>query len=639
MKLLSTAALLGSSQAMMYVNRQDQHDHAAEAQHYVKKINWITERRLVPELVSHDEVESDEEDPNYKGFYWMERPHVNFWLDFTNPTLIQFRQHSNKYQSARNMLADSRMAYGAKKSADSREVIRSERYHQYQTQEEERFTRPTRSHLLRRMASIENMIQYKTTDYSHKKPFGAYFDYGCHCFPGSFIDPKRSPHAQPQDAIDRACQEHSWAYDCAKDDYGNDCRGKYQLYKWSGTVDDDGISTSVECLDEENTCAWAVCQIDKQLAYELAELAVGYQDRYFAGEGGTFDRRAVCEHTEMQVVDREDHNNDHHVRVASPVQTFSAPAPPAMVADDASNGWGDMNLGTVEISQPDDASSPVAAPGGMSRGSASASEDAPSYNVTPDGNNWDAPSPFLFVDGQAQDEPNWAQIKLDERKNWANFGWEVPDVEYTPPQQNNNYMNPFMGFNNGPSGFNDEPIIASPIVDPAPFDHTNAASPNDDDLDGHLEEVVTRAPTPVDLPDNPLLADDASEPEVQESASPVGDNSAAASNGQTPVEAALNAAPATEAPAPVLKNAGTFNHQKCCGEYPRRYKYSSSRQGCCIENVGPYANHWGYLYSPSRGKCCVKTVDSYRGTGSVTYTRYANNNEDCEEMLAPHNRR
>lgn len=610
----------------------------AEAQKVARDIHWITERRLVPELVSHDEIETDEEDPEYKGLYWMERPHVNFWLDFTNQELISFRQHSNKYQSARNMLADSRMAYGVKKSADDRSMVRSERYHQYQNTEVERFTRPTRSHLLRRTASIENMIQYKT-ETKYKKPFGAYFDYGCHCFTGNFIDPKRSNHAEPVDNIDRACQRHKWAYDCAKDDYGNDCRGKYQLYKWEGTVDDDGISTSIKCIDAEDTCERSICEIDRHLAEELSALAIGYNPFYKHSErkqvgAEMFDRMDVCEHQQMEVVDRDDHNNNVHVvpDVPSPVQTYSNTDPADTYADHATDDWDLGSLGT--ILPVGDAASPSGS-ASMGRGSASSEDEYP-YDVNASGDAWETPEVYGADSGN--DAPFWQFIEMSERGNWGASGWNVPDVEFIPPpkkDQEDNFN--FGGFPNfAPVDRFDGPIIAD---SPAPiYTHNDDPVDTEDALDEAIAQVQSATPAPPsNMPSNDLLADHATDFSDPADSPASGSNADPNSKSYTPEQAALsNSQEEVAAPQPVLKAAATFNHQKCCGEYPRRYKYSSNKQGCCIENTGPYANKWGYLYSPQRGSCCIKTVTSTRG--SITYTRYAGQGEVCDDLLEQYNR-
>lgn len=609
MKLIGATALIGTSHAIGYVNVQNQHE-TTRTQELVRKINWITERRLVPELVSHDETESDEEESAYKGYYWMERPHVNFWLDFNNPTLINFRQHSNKYQSARNMLSSSRAVYGAKKSAEAYEETRRNVYENYSLHNDERFTRPTRNHLLRRMASVENMVQYKTTDVAFKKPFGSYFDYGCHCFPGSFIDPKRSPHAPPQDAIDQACQAHQWAYDCAKDDYGQDCRGKYQLYKWQGTVDDDGISTSVHCMDPKDTCAWAICEIDRHLAESLADMVRSYDSKLLVSNG--FNRNEVCVHKDMTIVDRAAHNNNVHVEdeeEPAQVQTFSETRGP--VSHDADSdvqqvsNANRMEFGSVEF-VPVDLEE-------LGRNSPSSPVDGDSQNQDPSAKR----SPYS--PGPGVEEPDWSKIDLADRALWSDKGWEIPEEEEIKSSNNggNWDANPFTGFNfgaNGPVGGKSvEPVV------PATYTHATEATPETEEaLDDALDEVNTTV-QPMDETTAstlaPLLADDASG--FDGAGNP--EEGAGTSENENPIEV-------------VMKSATTFNHKQCCGEYPKRYKYSRNKQGCCIENTGIYANKWGYLYAPSKGQCCHKSVDSMRG--SKTYTRFALIEEDCNDLMA-----
>lgn len=615
MKLLGVSALIGTSHALGYVDVQNQHprDHTQEL---VRKINWITERRLVPELVSHDETEGGEAEADYKGYYWMERPNVNFWLDFNNPQLINFRQHSNKYQSARNMLSNPRNLYGAKKSGagsdEAYEAARRAQYAAYSENNPERYTRPTRNHLLRRMASIENMVQYKTTDVAYKKPFGSYFDYGCHCFPGSFIDPKRSPHAPPQDAIDSACQAHQWAYDCAKDDYGTDCRGKYQLYKWSGTVDDDGISTSVECLDPQDTCAWAICEIDRHLAETLAEMVRSYNPAYLVKNG--FNRAEVCQHKEMTEVSRASHNNNVHVKdePEAQINTFMGPGakfPPSTGGNVGTNesgaNWSSLstdwnNFGSVEHQEP--------ALGRNSPGTPAEPEAA-----APSGKQ----SPYAPGEGAT---PDWSGMTLTDRAFWAAKGWVIPEEEDQKTSSGTgggNWQDPFTGFNYG----NADPVgskTAEPTEEATYTHQTEAAPETEKVLDEALEKVTTTVKPMTETEAaklNPLLADDASG--FPEGAASPADSGATSENKNTPEV--------------VMKSATTFNHKQCCGEYPKRYKYSRNKQGCCIENSGNYASKWGYLYAPSKGQCCHKSVDSQRGT--KTYTKFATLDLDCNDVM------
>jgi len=398
---------------------------------------------------------------------------------------------------------------------------------------------------------------------------------------------------------------------------------------------------------QQNTCERSICEIDKHLAYEIAELTIGYNPYYKTQSGKTvtptdegyantmFDRVDRCEHRDMVPVNRDDHNNDQHVRVASPVQnvqTFSAPA--ELLADHAADDdFG--SFGTVVDVNPN---SPAEIPN-MSRGSASADEDFP-YAITEDGQDWETPEVYAKTD-DSDEEPAWSFIEMSQRGQWAANGWDVNfDVEYVPPPTRRQDPMDFGTISFAPYN----PAFDSPVVAPA-FTHDTAPVATDEEFDNANEVVTQATPSGDHLPDDNELYADAvvaeDEPAPAETNSPAnGSNDAPSSKGYSPNEASLSSGQAEAAPAPVVKAAATFNHQKCCGEYPRRYKYSANKQGCCIENVGPYANPWGYLYSPARGKCCIKTVSAQGPrAGTVTYTRYANNQESCDDLLEPHTRR
>lgn len=404
------------------------------ADFYTRRINWITERRLVPELVSHEEfVGQEEELDQFAGKYRMERPHVNFWLDFSNQRLLQFRQQSNKYQTAKNMLSTSDRSYGAKKyglMVDQQWDERNEHYNFYQTTTDERYTRPTKNNLLRRMASLENMIQYAQKNQLAKRPFGAYFDYGCYCFPGSFVDPKHSPHAEPRDPIDSVCREHSWAYDCAKADFGNDCRGKYQEYKWEGTINEDGFTPEIRCLDEVDTCAWAICQADKYLAERLNVLAQDYQLAHqvplpneYRPNGQYFDRLNTCYRTHIVEGSRDEleHNNDsiHNLSNGDEGETENTNTP-AETTNETNSVTGEVgdngNLGLFadHISTGDEDT-------GIPAGSNSPSGVSRQY--TPDPN---AAVNFQSAGSTMANLPEYDESmrEIAESLDWANLPWE-----------------------------------------------------------------------------------------------------------------------------------------------------------------------------------------------------------------------
>ena len=646
MKLIETASLLipsamaGSSN---FDNLYAQHRSLSTANHLVKKLNMITERRIFPELVSTNEGGfTAEQRDEYEGHYAMEQPNVNFLLDFGNEELVKFRIHSQTYQQKTSYLEGN--DWGAKKSGSSGwgssafdDEIRDEDqwYKDYQENHIERFTRPTRANLLRRIASQEMMIQYVSKT---KRRFGAFFNYGCHCFPGSFIDPRHSPHALPVDDIDKACREHSWAYDCAKQDFGNDCRGKYQLYNWIGTINADGYTHDISCTDEENTCSWAICQADKHLAERLAELPYEYRADFLVAPQDSsvnpFDRVGQCNLQEVEDTSRDSHNNNENVYLndytqapAEPVA--QEPVEPQIVAQSAAQpGFGnEPAFPSVPILSPADFSADRGLGGPEGFGSfGPLPADGASF-----GQGQAPAAPAAPVAPVTANQPNWAAMTLEERRKWAEvYGLEIPEEFKEPkPVEEYVYQPGNIQFGTVPAGSNGPqiPEFADAVAQvsqnagaPA-FTHASTEAPaTDDELNGALEQVANVASQ---VNTNQLYADDANT-YVFDDTLPNPDRSVF----EEPVApAAVSAAQPAEAEIPevVMKSAVTHHYRQCCGQYPTRYKFSTKRMGCCNDNGIER------LYNPTNSKCCH--VKSARGVSGSMASYLARSSDDCEDAF------
>lgn len=632
------------------------------------RINWITERRLVPELVSHDELEGEEVEEEFAGNYRMERPHVNFWLDFSNRRLLSFRQHTNKYQSARNMLSTSDRSWSNKKYGGDQEDFenRDNIYNFYKQSHYERQTRPTRNSLLRRIASLENMIQYQQNgrDIQHhdKKPFGAYFDYGCHCFPGSFMDPKHSPHAQPVDEIDRACREHSWAYDCAKQDFGTDCRGKYQAYSWEGRIGSDGFTPEIYCVDkeEENPCAWAICQADKHLAERLRDLIKDYNPGNQVGLDSNFkqfDRQSICEVTQIHDGNRKEHHNNDELVYLNDGQQDNNQTPASESPASNDNGSSipinnnpmsgdfvyDDNSQQEDEGLPEDTPSPSSLNGGRQY----SSEEPEVSFISVGNNNNPEPEPFQFeeeyleMDDLLSDEskvPNFWGSPDHQRGLWADtYGWPIEEVQKKQKKPSNynfpDYGMPTFGDGNFPPQddpfgdfvnnqelqFADDSIPATAAPE---NDHQTPAVP-EDEIDEHLNVVVQTSVGNTAGGSPPMVGDDASDFGGEDVLVPseVGYNQEIKSGG-SPAGSEENSEEPGEDLQVTLKSAVTYSVKQCCGQYPTRYKYSANKMGCCKDNGIEK------LYSPHYSKCCV--VKTQRGVMGATYASFlARRSDDC----------
>ncbi|CAG5097774.1 Oidioi.mRNA.OKI2018_I69.XSR.g15226.t1.cds [Oikopleura dioica] len=94
----------------------------------------------------------------------------------------------------------------------------------------------------------------------------SFFEYGCWCF----SSPRANRHdftkgrSQPVDEIDRVCRDIAYCHMCLAIDFDEKC-DFYQEYNY--TITNGGM----ECVETENSCAWAACQCDKNFITQITE--------------------------------------------------------------------------------------------------------------------------------------------------------------------------------------------------------------------------------------------------------------------------------------------------------------------------------------------------------------------------------
>lgn len=204
-------------------------------------------------------------------------------------------------------------------------------------------------------------------------------------------------------------------------------------------------------------------------------------------------------------------------------------------------------------------------------------------------------------------------MTLEERRKWADLGYEIPE-EFKPPPEVVEVYQPSgnLIFGSVPAG-PQEPVFAD-IAAPQPaFTHASTEAPATvDELNVALAAVTEQAIN------HQLYGDNANNMELNSS--------------HIFEEEPAQAPPAVEEveeivpPEIIMKAAVTHHYRKCCGQYPKRYKYSTNRMGCCNDNGIER------LYSPSHAKCCL--VKSSRATAGTNLASYlAHIAEDCDDAL------
>lgn len=122
--------------------------------------------------------------------------------------------------------------------------------------------------------------------------FERYCFYGCHCIPGYPVHDSTAGKGMPQDNIDHTCSKLRQCYLCAKNEE-DQCDGVTMSYSWDFLdSDNNGQNDDIQCLNQENSCRWKLCQCDRQFALQLRN----HEEEYDAtnSEDAGFDREATC---------------------------------------------------------------------------------------------------------------------------------------------------------------------------------------------------------------------------------------------------------------------------------------------------------------------------------------------------------
>jgi len=259
------------------------------------------------------------------------------------------------------------------------------------------------------------------------------------------------------------------------------------------------------------------------------------------------------------------------------------------------------------------------------------------------GGNKQTPVEFIpDLHGPMVDSMDWGSMSFEYRSQWADKGWPVPEI-YTQTQSgpggNFNPSGNFPDYGSLPQIDNSDPN--SPI--PGYTHDTDVTPDNEDELAQALDTVNSAVPVddiaPVDSNNNPLVGDDASTFGNDSPATPNTDDSYLdASEGTrsagSPMEQSSNQTPnnTEDLPDVVLKSAITYSVKKCCGTYPRRYKFSAGKRGCCIHNGVER------LYSPHHSQCCQIRAQGARGVYQPYESFLAHKNDNCLQLLANNER-
>ncbi|CAG5088438.1 Oidioi.mRNA.OKI2018_I69.PAR.g11842.t1.cds [Oikopleura dioica] len=122
--------------------------------------------------------------------------------------------------------------------------------------------------------------------------FGKHAYYGCWCFPEGPDEPLNG-YGEPVDDIDKTCKRLSQCYKCASMKYGKDKCPSNTHYEFTGIYDSTTGKKTIECLDPEESCAKSLCECDRNLATNLAELQYEWEESLHA-KWGHFQRENIC---------------------------------------------------------------------------------------------------------------------------------------------------------------------------------------------------------------------------------------------------------------------------------------------------------------------------------------------------------
>jgi len=142
--------------------------------------------------------------------------------------------------------------------------------------------------MIKKFKVIKHMILYIQT----LPLFGKFCFYGCHCFSKG---PKHllvdAGNGKPIDSADNACRSHTRCHSCAAQDFGN-CevtRG----YSFKAVQDSVTQIRYIECLNEIGSCKRSLCECDKALAYDLADVENDWNILHHQ-RWGQFDQDMNC---------------------------------------------------------------------------------------------------------------------------------------------------------------------------------------------------------------------------------------------------------------------------------------------------------------------------------------------------------
>lgn len=122
--------------------------------------------------------------------------------------------------------------------------------------------------------------------------FGKFCFYGCHCFSNG---PKElligAGSGKPLDGADNACRSHGRCHHCAKKDMNN-CEVT-KGYAFNAREDSVTQVRYIECLNELGSCKRSLCECDKALAYDLADMESEWNILHHQ-RWGQFDQQLNC---------------------------------------------------------------------------------------------------------------------------------------------------------------------------------------------------------------------------------------------------------------------------------------------------------------------------------------------------------
>lgn len=141
---------------------------------------------------------------------------------------------------------------------------------------------------LRKFRQLKSMILFL----QQEPNFGKYCWYGCWCFiEGSYN--LQTGYGKPRDEIDSACMRFSKCYRCLNMDYENFTDDIAYDFSVGNRNANDVSQKTLSCHDPPGSMKRSLCECDKELAYQLREYELEWQEKFHEKWGG-FDRRHEC---------------------------------------------------------------------------------------------------------------------------------------------------------------------------------------------------------------------------------------------------------------------------------------------------------------------------------------------------------